>query len=190
MPSFKVSSADAKKFIKWSHTFAFSKAKKYNELRAKLRQDSSIGKTRKKSIVFLAQLHKEFKSMKNCTTDASCYKYLWRAALNHADETQLARLMESANVTLALFYPTGPRLNTYAVAVTELRKYIRAVFDQDVLSRHYLRLQFAGGQGQVGDANLSAAKKATILQAIRNYKRQRKPIQRVGSTQHEQNSRD
>ena len=68
---FEVTDGDAKKFIKWVHKFAFDDSKRYANLRSHLREESSVGKNRKKSQTFLKEMHKQFKSMEGCNTDVT-----------------------------------------------------------------------------------------------------------------------
>ena len=126
-------------------------SKRYAKLRTDLREESSIGKSRKKSQAFLREMHREFKSMEGCNTDVSCLRLLFEASLKLASEAQLARMMEGVNVILSLQFPTENRINSYSKSVSDYRKLIKKEFSQDVLTRNYNRLLFAGGKGQVGN---------------------------------------
>ena len=98
---FRVSRLDARRVSSVLTTFVNDDSEYYAKLRTAVRKESipPSGKTRTTSQSNLKYLHAEFPSIRGCSTDASCTKKLFKAAI---DDDNAREIMLAVNGILPL----------------------------------------------------------------------------------------
>ena len=116
---FKLSKNETRDVFPWIVKVATSTGAFYRLLRAKLRAESGGHIPRTRSERFLEEMHSTFDTMKGCSTDISCLKYLFKAALllvtkdkkNKKNEKPVGELMSAINILLARQFPLEEQLD-------------------------------------------------------------------------------
>ena len=161
MKKFAINVKDVKKFNNW--VIAFASDTKYKKHREILKNESEVSEhqERLRSKSFLEEMHTVFPIMKGCSSDVSCLKYLFNAAINvePKSEKKLAQMMLAINKILPLQFPSPSEMSSYTTSVTKYRNFIKASFGKEVQKKYYNNLLVAFGSNNPEDAGKIRLKK-------------------------------